>query len=715
MKKVLKVFCAILIISVMFFSILPKVWASNNNDDANNTKEVKGEIIEEIDDSVSKEKNNAIDTNPYIAYARIDKNGKITIHVKNMKTTPEILINDKKVNTKAVGLYTFEVVDKSLMNTTAKISLKFSKDNIISKSFYLSAGKDFNYEKTMNEQCLSSVKNVFADNDNVYMYSPKYRMIYKLEEKTRYGCDDSSYWIADYAIEDMLNGEYLIQNEDYDLKEDNTEFVIINGVIYTYYTFDFNDGKKNYILMSIDMKNGNEDVKKVTELPNECKLTKPTLAVYNGNLYVIGGYNEKDNTVSKRVYEYNIKTKKWTKKADLPEGRFAATANQVGDKLIVSFGGKSDGKVPCNLIYDGKTWKKSKASIEIKTSTGKVNNKKYYKPSVGIVLGGLVYSGVNAEKLGNVFYYDIATDSYKESGYNIDNNNNTLGVALGNKYYLINKNQDVNGNIIVRSMPIKSGLSKLTIRYPSSGIKAWVNADVTSKRKSDDNIYNIYYYMPGDIIGFKLTDMPGYYYSHFKVDDKEVNGYSYNGPIGADKEIKITKARNIDLIRLNKISGDLSYFNTLQLTAKVWDKNATPIVWTSKYPNVATVSSTGLVTPKVKGLDNTARIIASTTLYGRNISVDSELNIIKPVIYNIKITKITDTSNSLYWTPLKGADGYEVYIWNGYKNEYEFYKRINTNSITVTGLKNAYYNLFGIKPFKNIDGKRYYGEMNYVY
>ena len=726
MKKIFKMSITFIIISIIFAINLPIYAFTNDN---NNTVE---EIYEDVVYSVSREAKptsgssakptsgssakptSGSSANPTIAYARIDKNGKITIHIKNMKTQPEILINDKKVEAKAVGLYTFEVTDKSLINTTAKISLKFSKNNIVSKSFYLSAGKDFNNEMMFNNYFMNSVKNVFADNQNVYMYSPEMKMIFKLYNKPRYGCGDVSYAIMEYAIEDMI-GIRGIETGEIDLKYDNTDFVIINGVIYSIFSFDVGDGKKQPVLLYIDMKTGAPDAKRLTELPNDCNLSMSTLGVYNGNLYVIGGYNENNNTISKNVYEYNINTKTWTKKADLPEERFASTANQVGDNLILSFGGKSDGKIPCNLIYDGENWRKSTAGIDVRTSTGTIGNTKYYKPSVGIVSGGLIYSGINAEQLGNVFFYDIATDSFRASGYNVNNNKNTIGVALGDKYYLINKNLDENKNILVRSIPVKSGLSELTIRYPSTGIRAWVNADNYGKRESDGNTYKTYYYMPGDIVGFKLTDIPGYYYSHFKVDDQEVNGYIYIGPIGAKKEIKITKARNLDLIRLNKISGDLSYFNTLQLTARVWDKNTTPIVWKSDDTNYATVSSTGVITPKVAGLNNSVKIIASTTLYGRDISVSSNIRIIKPVIYNKKITRVTNSSNTLYWSPVKGADGYEVFVrdYNNI-NKLNFYKRIKTNKITVTNLNPPYYRSFEIRAYKIINNKMYYGEMSTI-
>ena len=671
MKKIFKMSIYIIIASIIFITNLSIYTFTNNT-------------------------SNTV-TNPTISYARIDTDGNLTIHIKNMKTKPEILINDKKVNAKAVGQYTFEVVDKSLINTTAKITLKFSKDYIISKSFYLSAGKEFNYEVSIND--IENIQNAYTDGKYVYMYG-KDGSYYKslrlgLNDKDNTTCVGS---LSRYEVEDMLNYKYNLYLEKV-YKGDNTDFVFINGIMYTIFSFDLGSGKKSVLAYFNEKTAEPPEWKKLTNLPNDCNVSMPTLAVYNGNLYVIGGYNERTNTISKSVYEYNLKTKKWTKKDNLPGVRFAATANQVEDKLVLSFGGKSDGNVPCNLIYDGKSWKKSKASIDVKTSTGKINGKKYYKPSVGIVSGGLIYSGLNAEKIGNTFYYDIVTDTFKSSGYKA--NENTIGVAVGNKYYIIDKNSK-NYNFSVKSIPVKSGLSKLTVRYPSTGIKAWVNGNLDNRKKSNDYTINTYYYMPGDEVGFKLSDIPGYYYSHFKVDGKEVNGYLYNGAISTNKEIKVTKAATDGIIKLNKYYSELSMFNTLQLKATFSNKNCTPMKWETSDTNCVIVTSDGLVTPTWKSLDCGATIKGTTTINGRNLYAQSKIKIIEPFMNDVN-TICKRTSITLNWYPLKGADGYKVYKYDRKTDTSTLYKTITTSTITISGLKPSTDYYFLVGAYKKFD------------
>ena len=662
------------------------------------------EIIEPIEDSVSKEAKSATNVNPTIAYARIDTNGILIIHIKNMKTKPEIFINDKKVNAKAVGQYTFEVVDKTLINTTAKITLKFSKSNIVSKNFYLSAGKSFNTEKNLNidknQSTNSNIKKVFTDGKNAYIYLNEDRMLYRYNMKS--GECEFLFKGPDWRdIGRLLNYDGYTEKQYKSAKTIPSDFVVINGVIYTIFTFDF-AGEKRYAMASLDTKieyYPNISWTRIFNFPKECKLSMTTLGVYKGKIYVIGGYDENKNTISKNVYEYNIETKKWTKKDNLPGVRFAATANQVGDKLVLSFGGKSDGKVPCNLIYDGKTWKKSKASINVKTSTGTINGKKYYKPSVGLVSGGLIYSGINAEKLGNTFFYDIATDSYKKSGYKIDNINKSIGVAIGNKYYTFYKEQK-EATISVKSIPVKLGFSKLIVRYPTTGIKASVNSDLQSKTDKNGNSYNTYYYLPGDIVNFKLSYMPGYYYNHFKVDDKEIEGYIYKGNIGAKKEIKVTIDKTENVVKINKKVANVSCFSTFQLKATYYNENITPMKWNTKDTNVIKVSSSGKVVPYLSDYEESAIVTGSSKLNGRDIKVNTRINVILPEIAYVKITKKTKNSITLWWPKLEGADGYQVNTFRERGHVYKDYERINNNTYTITNIDTTEGYYIGVRAYK---------------
>ena len=475
-----------------------------------------------------------------------------------------------------------------------------------------------------------------------------------------------------------------------------SDWVAINGIVYTIFNFEI-AGEKAYAFAYFDTKMNryNRGWHTVSYLPKACRLYMSTLGVYNSNLYIIGGYDEKKDTISKSVYEFNTSTKKMTKKENLPGVRFAAIANQVGDNLVLSFGGKSDGKVPCNLIYDGKTWKKSNASINIKTSTGTINGKKYYKPSTGIVSGGLIYSGMNAETLGNTFFYDIATDSFKKSGYKVDNIYKSLGVAIGNKYYIFSKEQKET-NISVKSIPVKLGLSKLIVRYPSTGIKAWVNSDLQNKTDRNGNSYNTYYYLPGDIVNFKLSYLPGYYYNHFKVDGKEIEGYIYKGSIGAKKEIRVTTDKTENVVKFNKRIVDVSCMGTFQLKATYYNKNVTPMKWETEDIGTIRLTSNGKVTPYVDSYLESAIVTGKSKLNGRDIKVNTRINVTIPHVAYVKITKQTKNSVTLWWPKLEGADSYRVFTFRERGHVTKSYEKIKNNKYKLKDIDTTEYYSIGV-------------------
>lgn len=67
---------------------------------------------------------------------------------------------------------------------------------------------------------------------------------------------------------------------------------------------------------------------KYADVPNDkANLKGVIFASYNGQLYLIGGMDENGN-FSKKTYRYDVKSKKWIKAPDLPEGRAYGKAHQ---------------------------------------------------------------------------------------------------------------------------------------------------------------------------------------------------------------------------------------------------------------------------------------------------------------------------------------------------------------------------------------------------
>ena len=171
-----------------------------------------------------------------------------------------------------------------------------------------------------------------------------------------------------------------------------------------------------------------------------------TLTAYNGKIYLIGGLDEVKGQPVKDVYVYDIAKNQWSKSADLPEARFASNAVQVGNKLVVTLGGNGTEACPQNLIFDGKNWSVSKADIKALKLQSKVmdienvSGTTYYSAEVSPVKDGLIYVDNPAEKLGDLFTYQLSSDKYQATGYSrscVPNSRHTISGTLADKLYIL--------------------------------------------------------------------------------------------------------------------------------------------------------------------------------------------------------------------------------------------------------------------------------------
>ena len=640
-----------------------------------------------------------------ISSAIINANGELTIGIMNYNSNIKLLINDKEVSPTKVNNKTLKIIDKKLINTTVKISLKEGENIVVSRSFYLTAGKAYNNESNIYD--VEIIDKAFTDGKDIYVYSSESRTIFKLEKDENQMYTEYIVSLSDESsLKQLLGEQCKLVNAETPVQVN--DFVIINNVIYTLVTFDYGYAKDR-VLAYYNIAKGDNTWRKLANMPAGYNQSMSTLASFNSNLYVIGGYDEVSNTVSKKVYQFNLSNKKWSTLPNLPEGRFAAKATQVGNKLLLSFGGKEDSKVPSILIYDGKNWTKSSKTINFKNSSGNYKDKQYFTPETGLVAGGIIISGINAEKYGNTFYYDITTDSYKTSGYFWNSAAPSVGISLGSKYYAFEKyiNYEKEESIPVYSIPVKTGLAKLTITYPKAQIKTVVNTKLRKRTTVDSNKNcDIYYYLPGQKMSIELAVANGYYIKNFKVDSKAVNADKYNSIITQNSTVAVTADKNSNLIKLNKTSANLSAFSTLKLTATVNNKAASTVKWKSSNTKYATVSSTGVVTPKWAGCGRTVTITASTTINGKTVSVASKISIKKPNVSSLKVTKNTTSAITLKWNTVSGCEGYEIYKYNSSTKKYSLYKRQKTNSITISKLNAGTTYKFQVLAYKTKDKKK---------
>lgn len=330
----------------------------------------------------------------------------------------------------------------------------------------------------------------------------------------------------------------------------------------------------------------------------------PTLTSYQGKLYLLGGYDEQQAAPVKDVYVYDVNKAQWSKGVSMPEGRVASKAIQVGDKLIVTLGGDGSENCPSNLIFDGKSWKKSKQSISVSTQ-----NTQFYMDSVGncityftgeiaLVKNGLLYTDCQAEALGDTFMYQLNEDKYTTTNYSIRNikgSREICTVALGNKVYILTgvdmdgeqlSNPEEQYNTLIYTIDIQDGRCKVSGQASEGGL-----------------IYGMGSYMPGAKVELKAEAKPDYYLKSFTVAGKQIpvqktKAATTIANISSDVAVKAQFGAYVTKLVPDTTDITLMPGKNQKLNVKVLPENAEnkSLTFKSSNTNVVTVDQNGNIT-----------------------------------------------------------------------------------------------------------------------
>lgn len=329
----------------------------------------------------------------------------------------------------------------------------------------------------------------------------------------------------------------------------NTDVVCVNKKLYTVLSIDVGFAEDS-ILAQYDEEKGWQ---KYADLPSDfAELTGITLTSYNGNIYLIGGLNEKNGRTSKQVKCYDEKNKNWTQCMILPEGRAFAKAMQVGNKLVVTLGANDTEEVPKALIYDGNEWKVSKAelgevvdlSVYSYETEDDYYDVYYASAQIGLVKNGIVFTDLKVDGLGDTFTYDVVNDKYVAAGYCLNSDkldgDQLYATTVKDKLYVlygwgipeedfelefwkkqikesyyddyysdIEFDLGLTGEISVCTMPVTNGY-----------------ICVNDKSTTEAYVNGAGYYLPGDTINLTAEAYEGFYVKSFTVDGKKVNADS---------------------------------------------------------------------------------------------------------------------------------------------------------------------------------------------
>ena len=336
------------------------------------------------------------------------------------------------------------------------------------------------------------------------------------------------------------------------------------------------------------------------QLPKDLQnIAKWSAASYNGRLYVIGGYDYTSKSLSRKVKIYDPAKKKWYDGPSLPEGRAAGKVLQVGNKLVYTLGyapgDKKAAACPRNLILEGGAWRTAKTQLRPYASKAvKISRKDYtlFQGSVGLCKGGLYYTGMPAEGLGDTFTYNAIGDYYQTTSYNHISRigrEGFIGTVAGSTMYGFSDD----GKLY--KAPASSGL----VRVTASKMK---NGKIKGSNKS---------WLPGTKVKLKaVPKSKKYCVKSFTVAGKKVKGSSKTLRLTQNVKAKAKFGWAVTKIGLNRKYVYLKAGKKFKLKVRVSPSKAAikKVTYKSSNKKYATVNSKGVITVKKAGIGKTVRI-----------------------------------------------------------------------------------------------------------
>ena len=183
-------------------------------------------------------------------------------------------------------------------------------------------------------------------------------------------------------------------------------------------------------------------------------------------------------------------------------------------------------------------------------------------------------------------------------------------------------------------------------------------------------------------------------------------------PASAATLSKVTnlQAYNIDDDEVNlkwsKVSGADGYqVYVYNESAAKWNK----LVSTAKtFYEVENLASAKVYKFRVRAYDKKA----SGTVFSDYVTITVATE--PDEVENVKVSAKTNNSVTLSWKAVKGATGYQVYIYSASKGKYVRKTAVTGTSAKITGRKAGTEYKFKVRAYFKADGKSYYGEFSDV-
>lgn len=492
----------------------------------------------------------------------------------------KITVNDKEIKNYTATKNQITINDNSYFGGECKLKI-YSKDgygcysNIFLKGTRYSDNGLMDSETIYSYDLISDGKYLYNtdDNNNIVRYSVNKKGVLGINKTISFKN------VLDNRYKDITNGSSSLVS--------TSSPVYYNGKIYMvadYYLTPEQSRKfymKECALLTYDVNTCKYTVKDIEGIG----LTDQTLAFYNKEMYLIGGYDYQLGSLSTDVYKYT--NSKWQKVSSLPSKRAKGKCLQYGDKLVYTLGINEDNTCPKNLIFDGSKWIESNKNLDLNKSTSyEIDSKilNYYSCGVDFVENGILYTGELFDNKGDTVLYNPSNDTFTvmNNYFHIDSVNGIRGAVVGSKYY---GKGYVERKAHTFSFNVKTGMK---------------NVAVTSKY---GKVTGGGYYMPNTVATISATPNKNY-----KVKSIVINGKTYKKTkvqftVTKDTKVTVNYIAYVTKVKLNRTSLKLNKGKSYQLKATVTPTNATnkKLTWSSNRKSVATVNSKGKVTANKKG------------------------------------------------------------------------------------------------------------------
>ncbi len=482
---------------------------------------------------------------------------------------------------------------------------------------------------------------------------------------------------------------------------------------------------------------------KIADIPDE-SLSGATLAVYNGSLHLIGGCDFTDTfECTNSVYKLSAAKKFVKMSATLPEGRAGAKFMQYKNKLIGMYGMNNNGTMPSIIIFDGKTWKKSKVTLDSDDTvqtTLKNHTVKMFTGNLGYSKNGLFANGSYVYGIGDSFTYNVDNDTVTacaNSAKNTLDGVRLLGTTCGSYFVGFEQKSDddekggemsigalatIFGDGYSSETGAASGLSddeETTKAYILNTGAVYPEIDVYSEiAHGEVNTEVADSYLYGDAVNITVTPDAGYAITSIKANGKVLSKNSNRARIVVNSAaVEVSNTFKLVASPITSLKVTKAGTKVCTLT---WNKAKTGTGYQvqryegGKWKTVATIKNLKTTTYK-------AAVKAGTTAKYR-VRAYGTYN--KKTVYGAATGKSIYVPKAQKIKSAKGAKGSFTVTFNkdgnasGYVIEYSKTKNFKKKT-SVTIKKNATvkkkikvdagkYNV-RVRSYKKIDGKTIYG------